>query len=144
MRLVFFCLPIGFELSCAESAGYVLHPQLKQCYAFRALRRSWRSARQECIDAGGELVAIHSAQENMFVTALILERQGAPSELLRAVPCFLRAARARSSFLLVRSDFNGQRVWIGLVDARPNSDEMLFQWTSGEPVRLLPLRTGRQ
>lgn len=35
---------------------------------------------------------------------------------------------------MVSTDFDGQRVWIGLVDARPNSEEMLFQWLSGETV----------
>ena len=62
--------------SCPAGLRYKLHAASGLCYAFEARRVSFSDAAARCARAQGALVSIHSEQENVFVSDLILRAAG--------------------------------------------------------------------
>ena len=68
--------------------GFEYNPATGHCYAYTNRRTNWNDARAACSDAGGVLAAIHSDDENRFVSALITRVNSMQSNVLRALLTF--------------------------------------------------------
>uniref|UniRef100_A0A669EQ60 C-type lectin domain-containing protein n=1 Tax=Oreochromis niloticus TaxID=8128 RepID=A0A669EQ60_ORENI len=57
-----------FAIACDLANGWMTYGS--NCYKFKSdTRKSWTSARHDCVADGADLVSITSAEENQFVTS---------------------------------------------------------------------------